>query len=99
MIATVDVEGGQVPLDMVHWNTFVPTDKKFTADVGELGEVTTPLPDNNDQTPDPTAGAFAAIVAEETVAQMVWLGPATEMVGTGSRTIATVEEEGAQAPL
>ena len=94
MIATVEVDGGQVPLDMVHWNAFVPTDKNLMTEVGELSVTIDPLPDNKVQAPVPTVGVFAAMIAEE-FGQIVCERPALDTVGRRSRTTDTVEVEGA----
>lgn len=63
---------------------FVPIDKKLTNVVGELGFVNTPLPETTDQTPVPTVGVLAAIVAVK-VLHTVIVVPAFAMVGKLSR--------------
>lgn len=75
----------------------MPVEIKLTAVVAEAGEEITPLPDTNVQSPVPTDGAFPAKVAE--VTQTVCDTPAFEIVGGVSRTIATVEVDGAQTLL
>lgn len=56
----VDVEFGQEPLPIAHWNTFTPTPSAVTGELGELGEVIVPAPEISDHVPVPTAGVFAA---------------------------------------
>ncbi len=88
------MDGGQTPLLIVHWKILLPTPKVLTAVVLEVGLVMVPLPATTLQLPVPTAGTFAVIVA--VVAQMVWLEPATAVVGKLSRNITTVSERGVQ---
>lgn len=97
IMATVEVVAGHTPLDIVHWNTFVPTDKKLIADVGELGDKTAPLPEIKDHVPVPTVAVFAAKVALNAHTDCV--GPALAIVGKSSRTTATVDIEAAHTPL
>ena len=62
MIVTVE-ELEQVPLVIVHWKTFAPVPKAVTVVVGLVGVVIVPLPLTKDQSPVPTDGVFAAMVA------------------------------------
>jgi hypothetical protein len=59
------VEGGHVPLEIVHRKVLVPTLKPVTPDVGEAGVVTVPVPEITDHIPVPKTGVFAARVAVE----------------------------------
>jgi hypothetical protein len=62
-IATVEVEGGQTPLLMVHCKTFVPTAIAVSPEVADVGVVIVAAPEINVQLPVPTAGVFPASVA------------------------------------
>ena len=97
IIATVDVDGGQVPLDIVHWKTFVPGDKPVTLEFGEDGVVMAPPPDTRLHNPVPIPGVFPDKVADEE--QTVCVVPALDTVGLESLITATVEVDGAQTPL
>jgi hypothetical protein len=91
------VEGGQLPLLIVHRITLVPNDSPVTVVFGSPGAVMTPEPETNDHAPDPTAGVFPASVAE--AVQIIWSGPALATVGRLSLVITTPSVEGGQAPL
>ena len=58
MIETVEVDGGHVPLDMVHWNKLTPNDKPVTPELAEDAVVTVPVPEITVQLPVPTIGTF-----------------------------------------
>ena len=89
--------GGQVPLVMVHTKVFTPIVKPVTPLVGEVGVVTTPVPAVTVQSPVPTVGVLAAKVA--VAAQIVWSGPAAEVVGNWSTLIVIASVLGGQVPL
>ena len=42
--ATVAIEGGQTPLEMVHWKIFTPTPNPVIPVEGESGDVMVPEP-------------------------------------------------------
>ena len=96
-IKTVDVDGGQTPLLIVHWKIFVPVPRAESPDVGDVVAKILPAPNTNVQLPVPIAGTFPANVAE--LAQTDWLGPALDTVGAKNRVIATVELEDGQTPF
>jgi hypothetical protein len=90
-IATVEVDGGHAPLEMLHWKMLVPTPKPLIEEFGEFGEAIVPEPEINDQVPFPTLGVFPARVA--VLAHMVCEIPANETVGDGSRIMQVVAVE------
>ena len=59
-MVTWSVDGGQVPLVMVHWKILAPTLNPVTEDVGELGVVMLPVPETKVQIPLPIEGTFPA---------------------------------------
>ena len=63
IIRTVEVAATQVPLDTVHTKAFVPVPKLVIWETGLVEDIIVPLPDNKVQTPEPTVGLIAAIVA------------------------------------
>ena len=91
------VLGGQVPFVIVHTKVFTPVVKPVTPDVGELGVVTIAVPAVTVHAPIPVVGALAATVPVSV--QIVWSGPATEVVGNGSTFIIVVSILTAQVPL
>jgi hypothetical protein len=97
VIETVDEEGAQTPLVIVHSKILMPGFKAETVDNVLPGFETVEVPVNTDHEPVPIKGAFEVIVAVEE--QTVWLLPAAEIVGGRSRAITTVEVEGGQTPL
>ena len=97
IIATVEVDGGHTPLDMVHCRTCVPVLIPVNPEAGEVGVVITSDPETKVQEPVPTAGVFPASVA--VVAQTVCVVPALAVVGEASRVIVTVETDEGHAPL
>jgi hypothetical protein len=54
-----------VPLEIVHLNTFAPTDNPFTVEVAEAGVAIIPVPEINVQNPLPVTGTFPAKVEFE----------------------------------
>lgn len=93
----MEVEGGQTPFVIVHWNVFNPTARFTTDDVGELGVCTIEPPVNTDQVPFPTIGVFPAKTVP--VAQIVVVNPAFAAVGKSWRTTAKVAVDGGQTPF
>ena len=91
------VLGGQVPFVIVHTKVFTPVVKPVTPDVGELGVVTIAVPAVTVHAPIPVVGALAATVPVSV--QIVWSGPAIEVVGNGSTFIVMVSVLAAQVPL
>jgi hypothetical protein len=96
-ITTVEVDGGHVPLEIVHWKELTPNPKPVIPEVGEVGVVIVPLPDIKVHSPVPTIGAFPAKVAVDV--QTVWVDPALETVGKGSRTTVTLTVDDGHTPL
>src|SRR5580765_4358819 len=75
------IESAQAPFEIFHLRTFAPVPKPVIVVVGLVGVVIVPLPLTNVQSPVPTTGVFAAIVA---VAQTVCGGPALASVTLAS---------------
>lgn len=65
LIITVSVEAAQVPFTIAHTKIFAPTLNPVTADVGEIGLVGVPVPENNVHIPVPIVGAFPTKAEEE----------------------------------
>lgn len=63
-ISTVEVEGGQTPLEMVHIKIFVPVAIEVTDVFANVGVVIVPLPKITVQLPVPIAGTLPESVAE-----------------------------------
>jgi hypothetical protein len=61
-IATVDEEGEQGELEMVHWKIFVPNPKPVIEVVGESELVIVPDPEIKVQAPVPILAAFAVMI-------------------------------------
>jgi hypothetical protein len=97
VIVTVDVDDGQGALLIVHMNTFAPTPRPVTVDVGDPGVVMVPVPLTSVQVPVPTVGAFPASVAE--VLHKLWFAPAFAVVGGATPVIVTVDVEGVHGGL
>lgn len=95
----LEIEGAQGELEMVHAKTFVPIPNPLTGLVADKEFEITPVPETKVQTPLPTNGTFADIVAVGTLKQIVWLGPAFEIVGSGFTYMATVDVEEAHGGL
>jgi hypothetical protein len=102
VIVTVLSLGGQVPLVIVHLNTYVPATVKplavavfklvlLKATFAPLGELTTL------HTPVPVVGRFAPKV--KVLSQVLAFSPAFEAVGASSRVILTSLMLGVQVPL
>ena len=64
IIITSSVDGGQIPLLIVHLKVLDPTLSPVIPEVGEDGDVIVPEPPIKLQLPLPTAGVFAANVVE-----------------------------------
>jgi hypothetical protein len=98
VMATVEIEAGQIPLLIVHWNTFVPTPNPVTPLLGLPGEVMAPTPEIKLQLPVPTSGLlplkFVAVVAH-----ILKLVPALATVGKSNIVMLTVEFDTGQTPL
>ena len=67
----MDTEGEHGEFEIVHAKTFVPKPKLVIEVVGDNELVIVPEPDTNVQTPFPTTGVLAAIVAIGTLKQTV----------------------------
>jgi hypothetical protein len=97
---TVLVDAVQVPLEMLHWKTYVPViipvmvvEAEFgLVMVGELGPLIML------QVPVPVKGTFPAMAVEATL-QRFCVGPAFEVVGGAELVMVTVLVEGVQVPL
>jgi hypothetical protein len=59
VIDIVEELDGQTPLEVVHCRTSIPIGIPVIDDVGEVGEVITPVPEINVQLPVPIAGGVA----------------------------------------
>jgi hypothetical protein len=77
--ATVELLGGQTPLDVVHSKKLVPMPKSPTTVAGSFAPRIKPLPDKIDQNPLPTVGVLAANCTSSSVTQIVWLLPALDI--------------------
>ena len=91
------VLGGQVPFVIVHTNVFTPVVNPVAPLVGDVGVVTVAVPAVTVHAPVPIVGVLAASVA--VAEQIVWSGPAVEVVGNGSTFIVIVSVLAAQVPL
>ena len=96
-IVIVSVLVVQVPLLIVHTNVFTPVVKPVTPDVGDVGVDTVAAPAVTVHAAVPTTDVFAASVAVS--AQIVWSGPAAEVVGNGSTFMVIVSVLAVQVPL
>jgi hypothetical protein len=82
IILTVEVEGGHVPLEILHCKIVVPgIDKPVIVLLGEFGEVIVPPPEIILQVPNPTAGILPASTVLPVVTQIVCVTPAFAVVG------------------
>ena len=89
--------GVQVPLVIVQTNVFTPVVKPVTPLVGLVGVVTAPVPAVTVQSPVPTVAALAASVAVGE--QIVWSGPAADVVGSWSTLMVMASVLGVQVPF
>jgi hypothetical protein len=85
---TLEVDGGQIPLTIAHWNTFDPVPNPLARVTAAVGLLTAPLLLSTDQLPVPTTGMLAERVAA--VEQTAKLAPADAVVGKASLKIETV---------
>ncbi len=60
---TVEVDGEQTPLLIVHWSTLEPNPTEVNPLLAKVGVVIVTEPDTKLQLPVPTAGIFPASVA------------------------------------
>ncbi len=93
----VSVDDAQVPLLIVQTNVLMPTDKPETAELGDAGLETVPVPETNVQFPTPITGVFPFKI--EIAEHSVESNPALEIVGNGSTYIATVSTDGRHVPF
>jgi hypothetical protein len=91
--ATVEEDGEQGTLPMVHWKIFVPKPNPVIVVFGEVGLVIVPLPKTNVHKPVPTVGVLADIKAFGLVIQSVCVVPALATVGISLTSIVIVEDE------
>lgn len=91
VIVRFETDGGQAALVIVHAKTLLPKPRPVMVVVGEVADVIAPVPETNVQLPVPTAGVFPFSVVEGLLIQMVWLVPASAVVGTWSTVIETVD--------
>jgi hypothetical protein len=96
-MVTVDADGGQAPLLMVHTKILFPIDNPVTLLLALFTDATAAVPEPTDQLPCPVAGLFPCSV--KTDAQMVWLEPAFDTLGSASLWIKRVADDGAHTPL
>ncbi len=78
----MDVDAVHGLLEMVQEKIFVPRLKLVIVVEGDNELVIVPPPETSAHVPLPTVAEFAAIVATGLEIQIVWLGPAFEIVGT-----------------
>jgi len=95
-IATVETDGAQGALEIVHAKMFVPKPKPVTEVVGDNELVIVPLPEIKVQAPVPVTAALPFIIVDGDEIQRVWLVPAFAVVGTPLTVTATVEEDAEQ---
>jgi len=93
------VEEVQAPLEIVHRKTYAVADVRELLLNDDVGLLTLPNvypagPLTTLQLPVPEAGVLAASVVD--VPQIVWLGPALEVVGTAATVIVTVVADAVQ---
>ena len=69
MIATVEIDGGQTPLVIVHCKIFVPTATAVIPEFGKFAFAMVAPPEISVQLPVPIAGVFPASTVD--VAQIV----------------------------
>ena len=91
------VELGQVPLNVLQTNEFVPVVKPVTCELFMVGEVTDDPPDITVHEPVPMDGTFEFKVAVD--AQIVKSVPALETVGLESTKTETVLVEAGHTPF
>ena len=87
----------QGALLMVQPNTFAPTPKPVTPEVGELEVVIVPAPETSVHEPVPTVGVLPARVA--VAAHTVWSGPALAALGVAITVIVPVAFTEPQPPV
>ena len=71
-------ESAQTPFKSVHLKVLAPIVNPDTVEVGLVGLANVPVPPTTVHVPPPVVGVFPAKVAE--VAQIVWSGPAFDVV-------------------
>lgn len=99
VIVTLDIEGAQEPLLIVHSNTFVPVPKFVIVVVADEADVIVPVPETSVHIPVPTTGTLPITVAVFAVIQIVWLGLAVAVVGAWSTCMLMVDVLEPQAPF
>jgi hypothetical protein len=85
---------GELLIDQVR--TVVPAVNPVMVLVAERELVIVPLPETFIHRPVPEVGMFPARVVDPVLTQIVWLGPAFEMEGSGIPVIVTFEAEAGQ---
>jgi hypothetical protein len=97
---TVLIDAVHVPLEMLHWKTYVPVIIPVIVVVAEFGLVMVGVlgPLLMLQVPVPVKGTFPAVVVVTTL-QRFCVGPALEVVGGAELVMVTVLVEGVQVPL
>ena len=86
----VAAEGAHTPFEIVHTNLLIPTLREVTAVENVKGDVSAAGPESEVQTPLPTTGELAEIVAEE--AHTVCEGPVSAASGNASTVTVSVLE-------
>ena len=87
MMVTCELDGGQLPFVIVHWNTLAPGARLFTAVFAVVADTNVPLPETTLQVPVPTSAAFAP---KRVLSAQICCGvPATEVLGTANRVMVT----------
>jgi hypothetical protein len=89
VIVTLETDGGQEPLVIVHLKTFCPADNPVTVVLGKFGLLIVPLPETTVHEPVPTVGVLAERVT--VCVQIDWLGPALDGVGPGLTVMSMLE--------
>jgi hypothetical protein len=97
VMVTSSGDVGQLKPLIDHLKTLVPSERLLTVEAGLEGSVTVPPPLTTVQLPVPTTGVFPARVAVDV--QIVWLGPASAVVGGLNTVMVRSSDEAAQVPL
>src|ERR1700741_1826759 len=92
MVMDADVDEQEATEAMLQTSTFVPVARPVTVELGLLGAVMTPEPEENDQVPTPEVGVLPARVVELEEIHSVWLVPALAIDVAGATLMVMVED-------